>query len=271
MTIFMENREKNRISFLSRLPDGRFLLTQERLLRRRMVRIFKEQADWLVENIEPLFVKKNTIEGDIDDLLMQMPGKEAIAGAVLVTATAAVGKGGKTTVKKLGLVKYGISFSVKHPDAVRYLKAKHALQLSNYRGNISMTTNKKIKGIVAKGIETGESYGKVAQAIRAQTDAGVFSVARAQLISTNEAREAYEAAKEIPINEFLGKHPDREVEKWWVSVKDSNVTEECMINDSASPIDYRAVFPSGDESPPRFPGCRCSSSHIIKPSLSEGR
>lgn len=58
--------------------------------------------------------------------------------------------------------------------------------LSNRDGSIALTTKDTIREIIAQGINDGNTYQEVAQQIVQQTDAGIFSPQRAQLIAVRE-------------------------------------------------------------------------------------
>jgi hypothetical protein len=58
--------------------------------------------------------------------------------------------------------------------------------LSNRDGSITLTTKDTIREIIAHGINEGSTYQEVAQQIVQQTDSGIFSPQRAQLIAVRE-------------------------------------------------------------------------------------
>jgi hypothetical protein len=263
------------IWFLSRnvamrkIPNGKFLLQQEKRMQRKLQTVLQKQLNWVLKELKNISslnsIKKNTAGDDIEKLLARMIGKEELVETIVFYSSTTLKKGGETSVKDLALRKFGIKFDLKHPAAVKYFSEKMALELSNYRGNISSTTNNRVKEIILDGIEKGRSYTDVAAEITAQGKAGVFSQSRAEMIAVHEAREAYEAGRSFPIDDFLEKNPDRKVEKAWNTVGDNRVTEECKANEDQSWIDFEKKFSSGDDHAPRsdHPRCRCVTDYEI--------
>lgn len=233
-------------------------------------RVFKSQMNWLIEEIKELpALKTNSLNNDkIEEILKRLPKQDTMVKAIITKASVTLYKGGNRSMKELDLAELGISFSLKHPDAVKFLKAKATLELSNYKGNITSNTKDKIKKILVKGIDEGKSYTELATQIRAQADAGVFSRARAELIATREMGVAYETGRKVPIDEFVGKYPDRLMQKVWQTVGGgaaNNVTPECEANEAEDWINYNESWSSGDKEPPREgnPRCRCTCSYQI--------
>jgi predicted metal-dependent hydrolase len=259
----------SRNAAMRKMKNGKFLLQQEKRMQKKVHTILQKQMNWLLKELKnlPAFnsIQKNTIEDDIEKILSRMIGKEELVETIVFYSSVTLKKGGETSVKDLALRKFGISFTLKHPEAVKYLKKKAELQLSNYRGNITATTNKRVKEIIVDMVEKGRSYTDVAKEITLQGKAGVFSPARAEMIAVHEAREAYEAGRSYPIEDFLKENPDRTVEKAWNTVGDDRVTEECAANEDEGWIDFRGSFSSGDDKPPRSdnPRCRCVTDHQI--------
>lgn len=261
----------SRNAALLKRPNGKFLRTQEKRMQKKLQAILNKQLNWVLDALKGWkglnSIEKNTLNDEVDGLLSGMPGKESLVEAVLFYTKLTMDKGGKTSVKTLGLKEFGISFTLKHPDAVKYLKDKETLELSNYKGNITFTTKSKIKEIIADGILKGKSYTEIAQDISAQGQAGVFSSARAELIAVRESAYAYEFGKKVPMDEFVAKNPERTVVKYWQTVGDSQVTPECEENEAASPIGYNEAFPNdgNQQTAPRDgnPRCRCATSYEI--------
>lgn len=254
---------------MRKIPNGKFLLQNEKRFQKKMAAVLKKQMNWTVKGLNRFFsensIQKNTIAGEIDDFLSGMVGKNELVETITFYSKSTLKKGGETSVKDLGLRQFGISFTLKHPEAVKYLRDKIALELSNYKGNISSTTNQRVKEIILDGIEKGRSYTDVAAEITKQAEAGVFSQARAEMIAVHESREAYEAGRSFPIEDFLKDNTDRKVEKGWSTVGDDRVTPECKANEDEGWIDYDGSFSSGDKRAPRYgnPRCRCVTNHQI--------
>lgn len=261
----------SRNAAMLRRQNGRFIRKQEKRLQKNLQSIFERQMNWTVKNLKnlPAFnsLKTNSLEDDVDDLLDKMPGKNSMVEKILFFSRITMDKGGKTTVKELGLKEFGISFDIKHPEAVKFLKEKSLLELSNSKGNIDFNTKKRIREIIIDKVANGRSYTETADSIMAQGDAGVFSRARAELIAVRESAYAYETGKKIPMDDFVKENPDREVVKYWQTVNDENVTPECAENELASPIGFKEYFPNdgNQDIAPRDgnPRCRCHVSYEI--------
>ena len=257
-----------------RRVDGKYMLAQERRLQARLNTLLKVQMKYCVEILTDLpslreaGIQKNSASDNnyLDEKLRSLPAVGRIAETIVAIAKPTLNKGGQKSVKELELGKFGISFSLKHPDAVDYLNTKQRLLLSDYKGTITYTTKNNIKRIVTKGLEEGKAYTELAKDIKMQGEAGVFSRARAELIASHELGEAYNAGQKIPVDELIGKYPGIKVEKIWLTVGDDAVTPECEANGDEGWIDYNSDFSSGDPYPPRtdHPRCRCSWSQRIE-------
>lgn len=253
------------------VPNGRFLAVHERRLIKKLVRRWKVQQEWAVENMKTLSffltdetakgVRRLEVKGIRDEIQAWLDGMvevDRIAADVTATARATFKKGGKYAHETLNMGDYGVSFNLLNNDAVEYLDALTDLHLSNYRGSITYTTRKRLITILSEAATTGMSYQETAKLIRAQGDAGVFSQARGELIAVRETRAAYETGKRKMVDLFEKQTGTRSA-KSWVTVGDANVTPECASNQAAGWIEKEATFPSGDLQPPRSknPRCRC--------------
>lgn len=254
--------------------DGKFKRTQEKRLTKDLKAVFKKQINYLVDELSKLdsanAIKKNANDfRRVDQIVFDLPNQKDLVRAITDRAGVALSKGGSRSVKELKLGEFGISFSVKHPEAVKYLLAKATLELSNYKGNITDTTKTKVLSIITTGLENGDSYSSIGQSIVAQGDAGVFSTARAELIASREMGFAYEKGRKIPVDELLGKYPDRKALKSWATVgggSANNVTPECEANEAEGWILFSESFSSGDNEAPRNdnPRCRCATNYKIE-------
>lgn len=255
---------------MTKRQDGKFILRQEKRMAAKISLTFAKQQDFLVKKLKALpglnGVNTNTINDDIENILDSIPGQNELVENIVFYSESTMLKGGVRSIKDLSLKKFGISFTVKHPEAIKYFNAKRKLQLSNASGTITATTKDRIKEIISEGIKKGSSYEDVARQIRAQSDAGVFSRARAQMISTNEAGHAYEQGRKYPINDFIKDNQDRRVEKTWITVGDAKVTPEHTDNEKEGWIAYDDTFSgTGDSEPPADdnPRCRCTIEYRI--------
>lgn len=250
------------------MKDKRFLNRQIKRLATAIKRNFKAQANYLIKELKDVVpeTQNNSFQSDkVAAIIASLPNKEKIVKEILKTAGFSMSKGASRTETEIKLSEFGISFDMKHPDAVKWLQAKEALQLSNYKGSISEVTNRNIQRIIVEGLSTGESYSELAQRIRDQEDLGVFSTKRAERIAVYETGHAYEEGKLIPVQEFKAKYPERQVMKIWQTVNDTKVTPECMSNQNEGWIPDEQPWGSGDMIPPRSSniGCRCTCSRRI--------
>lgn len=153
----------------------------------------------------------------------------------------------------------GISFTVKHPRAVEYLK-NHGSQLIT---QVNDTTKRTINNIVTVGLANGDSYTMIEKAIIKEFRA--FSVppkrgnadirTRAQLVAINETGNAYQSGNYTAV--LVAQDTGVQFEKTWVTVGDRRVSEGCKANEAEGYIPLTQDHASGNQHPNRFPGCRC--------------
>lgn len=265
------NLERNAVA--DTRADGKFLLQTEKRLSKKTKTIFDKQLNWVlgklksIPELSQLKLKGNSLEDEIEDLVDDLPFKKELTNSIVASMSVGMDRGGKTIVKKLKLGKFGVVWSLKNKEAIKFLKDKRTLELSNKKGNIDDTTKTRITEIIYQAAKSGQSYQKTAKLIAEQGQAGVFSQARSQLIATRETRLAYEVGNRIPIDDFQTKYPDREILKRWSTVNDDNVTDECQANQDEGWIGLDEPFDSGDEIAPRYgnPRCRCAIEYKILP------
>lgn len=126
---------------------------------------------------------------------------------------------------------------------------------------INKTTRNEIARIVQNGVDTGMSYGDIAKAINAKFEQ--FAVPKPQkhianrgvLVAVTELANAYCAAN-YEVGDMLQKSGVKMM-KIWSTMEDNRVSDGCRANQDAGWIELDKPFPSGDMTPPRFPGCRC--------------
>lgn len=261
---------------LSARPDGKFIRTQEKRLKKKVLGYFKKQQDWILKEIESLslfnedgfLLSRNGIRDEINNIMENFPFKVAMAETIIASMRTSLLKGGKNSVKKLKLGDFGISFDLKNREALKFLGGKLSHELSNYRGTIHQTTVDRISKILYDAADRGLSYQKTAELIIDQGEEGVFSQARGELIATREIGIAYEKGNNIPVKEFRLKNPDRVVEKAWQTVGDDRVTPKHRENQSDGWIIFEGRFTgTGDEHAPGSdnPRCRCATKYQILP------
>lgn len=180
-------------------------------------------------------------------------GRAALATAVKEAVTQAVLQGIADQASELG-----ISFDLQNPRAVAWAEA-HAAEMVTA---IDDETRRQIHDIVSKGAAEGSSYDQIAKQITERF--AQFAVgkpqehidSRAHLVAVTELGNAYEQGTWLAVQGM--KDAGLAMEKYWQTVGDGKVSEGCAENEGAGWIDVDELFPSGDEHPLRFPGCRCT-------------
>lgn len=180
----------------------------------------------------------------------------AMLGAINTVAGAAIEAGAASLATDIG--GGAISFSVKHPDAVRYLAENGANRVSA----INATTRRFIRAEVRKGVAEGTSYETVARRIIARyAEFGAPSPlrhirSRAELVAVTEMGDAYTFGTMTTArgSARLGIR----MEKHWLTVGDERVDDAiCRTNEASGWIPLEEPFPSGHDAPTGHPGCRC--------------
>ncbi len=153
-------------------------------------------------------------------------------------------------------LKLDVSFDLKNPRAVAYLKSRGAANVTA----ISETTRDYLKTIITEGVEQGWSYGRLAARIRERfaefSDGTPITASRARLIAVTETGTAYEAGSRVVIDDLTD--AGLEMEKSWLTVNDGKVSDGCAENEAQGWISVDEAHASGDQNPLRFPGCRCT-------------
>lgn len=255
--------------------DGRFLYTQERRMARGIKALFDKQIDYLLEELKNIVppegkgirrIETKALNDELKRIMDNMPHELEIVTTVRKHSILGMLKGGQRTIRDVKLSKLGISFTVKHPEATRYMQNLTDIHLSQRYGSIGATTRRNIIDIVAEGVATGDSYTALAKRIREQGKAGVFSPARAEMIAVNQMASAYEEGKAIVADEAQRIVGDIMMVAWQ-TVNDGRVTPECHANQNAGWIPKGTMFPSGHDKPPRFPRCRCAGKYDFAENL----
>jgi len=266
---------KNYIQFKAgalKQENGKYKAVSAARMQRKVSRSFKKQMEWIVGKSESLSffnnkaavvrLERKSIQDEINKMLEDLPENEEIAEAVGNGGQAAYKKGAKAAHTKFDMDAVGIDFSLINADAVDYLKAKKTLHLSDYRGSIKRTTKRQILKILTEAAETGQSYQETGRKIRAQGEEGVFSRYRSEMIATNEIGHAYGEGNHEMVDIYK-QETGAIMEKYWITVQDDRVTEECVANEDVGWIGYDEHFPSGDAIAPRSsnPRCRCDTGY----------
>jgi hypothetical protein len=261
-----------------RRTDGRWRHAHESRLAKAIHNRWKAQIAYLLAELKPLFPSENTkgwhrietkaLNDELKRIMDSLPQQTEIVGELKRGATYGMLKGAGRLISDAKLGKLGISFNVKHPDAVKYLSGLESLHLSDRYGSISATTNKIVRYYIRDAVETGESYSSLAKAITQLGKEGVFSPARAEMIAVNQMGNAYEEGKAIVAQEaqsIVGEN----MMAFWQTVDDDRVTEECAANEDAGWLPMGVPFPSGDTQAPRAgnPRCRCAIRYDFESTL----
>ena len=179
-------------------------------------------------------------------------GTPRMSRAVQVAVEGALEAGGQALAAE-----YGISFSLKNPRAVEYVRGYGAQLVTK----VNDTTRAEIRDIVKRGTEEGWSYDQIAEEITdrfaefAEGKPQLHIDSRAHLVAVTETGNAYEEGNRIVAQEMAA--AGLTMEKKWLTVGDDRVSEGCRTIEAAGWIPLDEQFPSGHERPLRFPGCRC--------------
>jgi len=142
-------------------------------------------------------------------------------------------------------------WDLKNPRAVAWFQ-KNGGSVDYIKG-IQETTSDRVKGVIGRGLEDGQSYTEIAKGIRSEfVD---MSRARAQRIAVFETGKAYEAGNK----EFALSIQDDGVrmEEHWMTSHDEKVRPEHAANEAEGWVEIGHVYSSGDSDCPTDPGCRC--------------
>lgn len=166
---------------------------------------------------------------------------------------AAIEAGARAAIADVGL---GLSFSLEHPEAVRYLQ-QAAIKVAS----INETTREEVRRILIKGVEEGWSYDRVARELQAKWES--FRVpapqqhirSRAHLVAVTEMGDAY-----VQGNLIVGRDLKRaglRMEKRALDVGDERECPICQSNAAEDWIPIDQAFSSGHDAPTFHPSCRC--------------
>jgi len=115
--------------------------------------------------------------------------------------------------------------------------------------NLERYTRNRVNGLVAETIREGESLGTLQRNLRRDV---AFSRERARMVARTETSTALGNGQKT-----AAKSQGR-TQKRWISQGDVGVSELCAINAAEGWIPIDAIFPSGDETIPQHPNCRCT-------------
>ncbi len=144
------------------------------------------------------------------------------------------------------------TFSLTNPRAVAWMR-KNGGSVELIAG-IQKTTADSLKRVITTGLDEGWSYNQTAKEIRKLFD-GPITTKRARLIAVTESARAYEAGSRAFADTL--KDDGITMEKMWMTSHDDRVSDGCAGNEADGWIPIDEPHTSGDQEPPRFPGCRC--------------
>jgi hypothetical protein len=211
-------------------------------------------------------------EGEVDDIFEKAAEEtfELFDEPLTAAAAQALESGAAALIGKLGVK---ISFDLKNPRAVKYLK-EYGAQLVK---QINETTRLDLRTTVGYGLEHGWSYTKTARAIQERFK-GYYEpgswwnfdaprpqehiASRAHLIAVTESGNAYEAGNYAAAEDLAD--AGIQIEKQWSTMGDDKVSEGCRENEAEGWIPYDQAHKSGDQHPLRFPGCRCDEEYRVR-------
>ena len=121
---------------------------------------------------------------------------------------------------------------------------------------ITDTTRDMLRATIADDLAAGKTTDDIADDI---AEHYAFSSERAAVIAATEvsransmaAQESYQAAADAGVP----------VKKRWLA--EADCCDVCSANQAAGPIDLDDTFPSGDDTPPGHPNCRCSLTPVV--------
>jgi hypothetical protein len=144
-------------------------------------------------------------------------------------------------------------------DVIQALMAERAADRIT---GINSTTRDIVRDILIDGVEQRRSYSDVARTLRQRFEefrgpANQRHIRdRAELIAITEIGQAYVDGQLASVQGLID--AGIEMEKAWLTVGDDRVSDGCEENQGAGWIAFDEDFPSGDDAPLRFPGCRCA-------------
>lgn len=157
-------------------------------------------------------------------------------------------------------VKMGLSFDLRNPRAVQYLR-DHA-GLSQIRG-IDDVTREQLRRVLTVATDQGWSYSRTEREIRSRFAGFGARITRprhirtrAELVAVTEIGRAYEHGHQMVISE-LGEQGIT-TEKSWLDAGDERVCEICLPAAGQGWISSTDTFSNGLDGPLGHAGCRCA-------------
>jgi len=240
-------------------PNQRRLRRDERKAQRVVDAGFITQTKYTIKESNKLLGKKSvkSLNNDIDDIFNDLPSKKMNTGVLLVSSSS-MKFGADYQIKKSKLAQFGISFDLKHSNAVQYLQTDRPLVLAK----MSQTAKDHIKPLIVNAVKTGQSPQELAKLISKNY---AFSRERSLMISVNEIGNAYEVGNFAPIQDAQNEGID--MQKSWLTVGDGKVTPSHTENQKEGWVEVDHTFTgTGDKLAPATdnPRCRCTILYQVK-------
>ena len=149
---------------------------------------------------------------------------------------------------------YTASFVAEFPEGPMGIVQREAAEYARTRGseqilNITTTTRDRIREIVGQALKEGERMVVISERINRDH---IFSEGRAMRIARTETATALGQG-----TKGAAEHQGRD-EKRWVTQGDGDVSDDCLLNEGEGWIPIGNNFPSGIETIPQHPNCRCN-------------
>lgn len=195
------------------------------------------------------------LSSDIDDVLdpilaqFQGPLETELAGELAEAYLQ-----GDAQMVAWGRTKAGIPIAYEGPPIQKAIdwSAKHGAKLVT---RMVEETKQQLAQVISDGIKNKRGIPGLARDIRGEFTK--MSRYRSQLIAKTETANALGEA-------FTDRGKAMGITgKRWVTVGDDRVSDGCLENEAAGDIPFDKPFPSGDMTPPRFPGCRCATAPVM--------
>ena len=219
------------------IKKQRTLNKLQRPLEKATIKIFTAQRKAVIAALKRLREADST-----DDL--PLPGTAQMQAAIESAVGTALEAGAAMQATELRIA---LRFDLENARAIAYLDGYAAAQVTA----INETTRDLLRTLIASN--TDLSYTDLAKKI---TEAfQEFTPRRARLIAVTEVGNAYTEGTMIVARDL--QDAGLTMEKQWLTSGDSKVSDGCLDNAAAGWIDLDEEFPSDDQRPLRFPGCRC--------------
>ena len=170
---------------------------------------------------------------------------------------------GQTEMITWGKTKGGVPIAFEGPPAKKAVDwAKAHVSKAKLVDGLNEETRRAISQVVSDGIKNKRGIPGIKSDIRHRFDwmargapsdiPGLKLASRAELIARTETANALSAAS-LETMEEMGING-----KEWVTVGDSDVSEECLANEGQGVIPVGQTFSGGTAAPPQHPDCRCT-------------